>query len=101
MVFHVIRIFSLSIFPCLSLQYAIVIDAGSTHTEMYLYVWELPFVYQTGIVHQKTECQVSGVQTLLNENTIYLFISQVVVLVVIFIIQVLLVYLLIIVSKDC
>ena len=39
---------------------------------MYLYVWELPFISQTGRVHQKSECLALGVQTLLNENTIYL-----------------------------
>ena len=42
------------------LQYALVIDAGSSHSEVYLYNWRLPFYDNTGLVRQKTYCRAEG-----------------------------------------
>lgn len=40
----------------ISLQYAIVIDAGSSHSEVFLYSWQLPYYNKTGLVSQNSYC---------------------------------------------
>ncbi|XP_035768769.1 ectonucleoside triphosphate diphosphohydrolase 2-like [Neolamprologus brichardi] len=42
------------------LQYGIVLDAGSSHTSMYIYKWPADKQNNTGIVTQHDECHVEG-----------------------------------------
>lgn len=41
-------------------QYGIVLDAGSSHTSMYIYKWPADKQNGTGIVTQHSECDVKG-----------------------------------------
>lgn len=41
-------------------QYGIVLDAGSSHTSMYIYKWPADKVNGTGIVTQHSQCDVDG-----------------------------------------
>ena len=43
-----------------SAQYGIVLDAGSSHTAMYVYKWPADKQNDTGIVTQHDECHVKG-----------------------------------------
>lgn len=42
------------------LQYGIVLDAGSSHTAMYIYRWPADKLNGTGVVTQHSECHVKG-----------------------------------------
>lgn len=42
------------------LQYGIVLDAGSSHTSMYVYQWPAEKANDTGIVKQIDMCEVKG-----------------------------------------
>lgn len=42
------------------LQYGIVLDAGSSHTSMYVYQWPAEKENDTGIVRQMDMCEVEG-----------------------------------------
>lgn len=41
-------------------QYGIVLDAGSSHTSLYIYKWPAEKENDTGVVHQIEECKVKG-----------------------------------------
>lgn len=41
-------------------QYGVVLDAGSSHTSMYIYKWPADKQNDTGIVTQHSECHVKG-----------------------------------------
>lgn len=41
-------------------QYGIVLDAGSSHTSMYIYKWPADKQNGTGIVTQHSECHAKG-----------------------------------------
>ena len=41
-------------------QYGIVLDAGSSHTNLYIYKWPAEKENDTGVVQQLEECQVKG-----------------------------------------
>ena len=41
-------------------QFGIVLDAGSSHTNLYIYKWPAEKENDTGVVHQLQECQVKG-----------------------------------------
>ncbi|EGV99254.1 Ectonucleoside triphosphate diphosphohydrolase 1 [Cricetulus griseus] len=41
-------------------QYGIVLDAGSSHTNLYIYKWPAEKENDTGVVYQLEECQVKG-----------------------------------------
>lgn len=41
-------------------QYGIVLDAGSSHTAMYIYKWPADKQNGTGVVTQHTECHPKG-----------------------------------------
>lgn len=41
-------------------QYGIVIDAGSAHTDIYIYSWQLPFINNTGLVTQRFDWSING-----------------------------------------
>lgn len=41
-------------------QYGIVLDAGSSHTSMYIYKWPADKQNGTGIVTQHNECHAKG-----------------------------------------
>lgn len=56
LVFFVCVFFSLP----LSLQYGIVLDAGSSHTALYTYRWPADKLNGTGVVAQHSECHVKG-----------------------------------------
>lgn len=43
-------------------QYGIVLDAGSSHTAMFVYKWPSDKENETGIVSQHSECHVKGKQ---------------------------------------
>lgn len=45
---------------CVCLQYGIVLDAGSSHTAMFIYKWPANKQNGTGIVSQHRECHVKG-----------------------------------------
>lgn len=47
-------------FTSYSLQYGIVLDAGSSHTALYIYKWQADKQNGTGVVTQHTECHVKG-----------------------------------------
>lgn len=42
------------------LQYGIVLDAGSSHTNVYVYEWPAEKENNTGMVHQIHVCEVEG-----------------------------------------
>ena len=44
-------------------QYGIVLDAGSSHTAVYIYKWPSGKQNGTGVVTRHTECQVRGKST--------------------------------------
>ncbi len=48
----------------LSLQYGIVLDAGSSRTTVYLYEWPAEKENNTGVVSETTNCQVQGTNQL-------------------------------------
>lgn len=48
----------------LPLQYGIVLDAGSSHTALYIYKWPAGKENGTGVVAQHSECQVKGIYPL-------------------------------------
>lgn len=50
----------LSVLHLLCLQYGIVLDAGSSHTNLYIYKWPAEKENDTGVVQQLKECQVKG-----------------------------------------
>ena len=37
-----------------------VIDAGSSHSEVYLYAWKLPLSDEMGVVYQNSYCKPEG-----------------------------------------
>jgi len=41
-------------------KYGIVLDAGSSHTSLYIYKWPAEKENDTGVVHQITECKLRG-----------------------------------------
>ncbi|XP_019854608.1 PREDICTED: ectonucleoside triphosphate diphosphohydrolase 3-like [Amphimedon queenslandica] len=41
-------------------QYAVVMDAGSSHSDIYLYQWDLPLYQDTGVVSQNSVCKSAG-----------------------------------------
>jgi apyrase len=41
-------------------QFGVVIDAGSSHTQVFLYTWKLPFFNNTGQVHENAHCLIPG-----------------------------------------
>ncbi|XP_004580077.3 ectonucleoside triphosphate diphosphohydrolase 1 isoform X1 [Ochotona princeps] len=41
-------------------KYGIVLDAGSSHTSMYIYKWPAEKMNDTGVVHQTEECKIQG-----------------------------------------
>ncbi|XP_052568305.1 ectonucleoside triphosphate diphosphohydrolase 1 isoform X2 [Peromyscus californicus insignis] len=43
-----------------NVKYGIVLDAGSSHTNLYIYKWPAEKENDTGVVHQLQECQVKG-----------------------------------------
>ncbi|XP_055447688.1 ectonucleoside triphosphate diphosphohydrolase 1 isoform X1 [Psammomys obesus] len=43
-----------------NVKYGIVLDAGSSHTNLYIYKWPAEKENDTGVVHQLKECQVKG-----------------------------------------
>ncbi|XP_046510268.1 ectonucleoside triphosphate diphosphohydrolase 1 isoform X3 [Equus quagga] len=43
-----------------NLKYGIVLDAGSSHTSLYIYTWPAEKENDTGVVHQIEECKVKG-----------------------------------------
>ncbi|XP_037353482.1 ectonucleoside triphosphate diphosphohydrolase 1 isoform X2 [Talpa occidentalis] len=43
-----------------NLKYGIVLDAGSSHTSLYVYSWPAEKENDTGVVHQIDECKVKG-----------------------------------------
>lgn len=43
-----------------NLKYGIVLDAGSSHTSLYIYSWPAEKENDTGLVHQIDECRVKG-----------------------------------------
>ncbi|XP_073451862.1 ectonucleoside triphosphate diphosphohydrolase 1 isoform X1 [Aquarana catesbeiana] len=43
-----------------NLKYGIVLDAGSSHTSLYIYRWPAEKENDTGVVHQVEECKVEG-----------------------------------------
>ncbi|XP_062957665.1 ectonucleoside triphosphate diphosphohydrolase 1 [Cynocephalus volans] len=43
-----------------NVNYGIVLDAGSTHTSLYIYKWPAEKQNDTGVVHQVEECKVKG-----------------------------------------
>lgn len=47
-------------FVALSPQYGIVLDAGSSHTALYVYKWPADKQNGTGVVTQHSECHVNG-----------------------------------------
>nr|XP_020037492.1 ectonucleoside triphosphate diphosphohydrolase 2 isoform X1 [Castor canadensis] len=47
-------------YPCPHLQYGIVLDAGSSHTSMFVYKWPADKENDTGIVGQHSSCDVQG-----------------------------------------
>lgn len=44
----------------LSRQYGIVLDAGSSHTSLFIYKWPADKENGTGVVTQHSECHVKG-----------------------------------------
>lgn len=42
------------------LQYGIVLDAGSSHTNVYIYEWPAEKENDTGVVKQMEVCEVKG-----------------------------------------
>lgn len=44
-------------------QYGIVLDAGSSHTSVYIYKWPAEKDNNTGRVEQTHSCQVKGIYT--------------------------------------
>lgn len=45
------------------LQYGIVLDAGSSHTNVYVYKWPAEKENDTGVVEQVDVCEVEGKET--------------------------------------
>lgn len=43
-----------------NVKYGIVLDAGSSHTSLYIYKWPAEKENDTGVVHQLEECKVKG-----------------------------------------
>ncbi|XP_070079852.1 ectonucleoside triphosphate diphosphohydrolase 1 isoform X4 [Equus caballus] len=43
-----------------NVKYGIVLDAGSSHTSLYIYTWPAEKENDTGVVHQIEECKVKG-----------------------------------------
>ncbi|XP_077803083.1 ectonucleoside triphosphate diphosphohydrolase 1 isoform X5 [Macaca mulatta] len=43
-----------------NIKYGIVLDAGSSHTSLYIYKWPAEKENDTGVVHQVEECRVKG-----------------------------------------
>ncbi|XP_044096144.1 ectonucleoside triphosphate diphosphohydrolase 1 isoform X3 [Neovison vison] len=43
-----------------NVKYGIVLDAGSSHTSLYIYKWPAEKENDTGVVHQVTECKLKG-----------------------------------------
>nr|XP_048308807.1 ectonucleoside triphosphate diphosphohydrolase 1 isoform X2 [Myodes glareolus] len=43
-----------------NVKFGIVLDAGSSHTNLYIYKWPAEKENDTGVVHQLQECQVKG-----------------------------------------
>ncbi|KAG8523568.1 Ectonucleoside triphosphate diphosphohydrolase 1, partial [Galemys pyrenaicus] len=43
-----------------NLKYGIVLDAGSSHTSLYIYSWQAEKENNTGVIHQIDECRVKG-----------------------------------------
>lgn len=50
----------ISVLNLLRPQYGIVLDAGSSHTNLYIYKWPAEKENDTGVVQQLEECQVKG-----------------------------------------
>lgn len=50
----------ISVFNLLCPQYGIVLDAGSSHTNLYIYEWPAEKENDTGVVRQLEECRVKG-----------------------------------------
>ena len=44
---------------CTHTQYGVVIDAGSAHTDIYIYSWQVPF-NNTGLVKQEFNWSING-----------------------------------------
>ena len=42
------------------MQYGMVIDAGSSHSEVFLYAWKLPLSDEMGVVYQNSYCKPEG-----------------------------------------
>ena len=41
-------------------QYGVVIDAGSAHTDIYIYSWQVPLFNNTGLVKQEFNWSING-----------------------------------------
>lgn len=52
----------ISVLNVLHPQYGIVLDAGSSHTNLYIYKWPAEKENDTGVVYQLEECQVKGMR---------------------------------------
>lgn len=50
----------ISVLHFLRPQYGIVLDAGSSHTNLYIYKWPAEKENDTGVVQQLEECPVKG-----------------------------------------
>ena len=58
------------------LQYGIVMDAGSSHTSLYIYRWDSKRVGRTGLVEETNECEAPGKLLLSVCTCTYLYVHR-------------------------